>query len=239
MTRTRELHRKPRRETPAPVVALVGYTNAGKSTLFNRLTGADVMAMDKLFATLDPTLRGITLPSGLHIVLSDTVGFISDLPHELVAAFRATLEEVIEADLLLHVRDISHADSAAQKEDVLQVLKSLLSAEELEKNLIEVWNKLDLLPEGASPPVNNGPVATVSALTGAGIPQLVRTLDARLSSRFMETLTVKIPAADGKSLAWLHQHGSVVKQVQRKEVMTVTAQLTHENAARWKKRKDR
>ena len=125
VTRTRELHRKVRRETPYPVVALVGYTNAGKSTLFNRLTGASVLAMDKLFATLDPTMRGLTLPSGQKIILSDTVGFVSNLPTELVAAFRATLEEVLEADILLHVRDVSHPDTLAQKRDVEAVLRGL------------------------------------------------------------------------------------------------------------------
>src|SRR5262249_26853825 len=154
--------------------ALVGYTNAGKSTLFNALTGARVMSMDKLFATLDPTLRSVKLPSGLQIILSDTVGFISDLPHELVAAFRATLEEVAEADLLLHVRDISHPDTAAQKADVLNVLKSLLPEESLERNLMEVLNKIDQLP--GAPPTADG--ALISAKTGAGLDRLLAMTDA-------------------------------------------------------------
>lgn len=146
MKRTRALHRKARHKVPFPVVALVGYTNAGKSTLFNRLTGAEVLAKDMLFATLDPTMRGIVLPGGRKVILSDTVGFISDLPTQLVAAFRATLEEVIEADLILHVRDIAHPDSDAQCEDVLRVLEEIGVSEGARERMIEVRNKIDLLP---------------------------------------------------------------------------------------------
>jgi len=233
VARTRNLHRKTRRDVPYPVVALVGYTNAGKSTLFNRLTHARVMAMDKLFATLDPTLRNVKLPSGLQIILSDTVGFISDLPHQLVAAFRATLEEVVEADLLLHVRDISHADSAAQKADVLEVLGGLLSEEVLETQMMEVWNKIDQLP--ADMPETGG--IAVSALTGAGIDTLLEVLDKRLSELFMTTINITLPVSDGENLAWLYRHGKVLSQKEEDELFHITVQLTHENAARWGKLK--
>jgi GTP-binding protein HflX len=231
VTRTRDLHRKTRRDVPYPVVALVGYTNAGKSTLFNRLTGAKILAMDKLFATLDPTLRQVKLPSGLNIMLSDTVGFISDLPHELVAAFRATLEEVREADLLLHVRDISHPDSNEQKQDVLAVLEELLDEQSVQSTLIEVWNKIDLLDH---PPASNEGIA-VSALTGEGIDALLAELGARLSSLFLTTLDIVLPAEDGEKIAWLYQKGAVLAQEEKDGVMHIKAQLTHENAARWKK----
>jgi len=228
--RTRELNRKVRRDVPYPLVALVGYTNAGKSTLFNRLTKANVVAMDKLFATLDPTLRQVKLPSGLTTMLSDTVGFISDLPHELVAAFRATLEEVREADLLLHVRDIAHPDSSEQKEDVLKVLSSLLDVAEIETRIVEVWNKIDQIDH--SPQKG---VLAVSALTGAGIDALLAALDERLGGMFLTTLKVKIPAQDGEKIAWLYRHGNVLAQKEKDGVLHITAALTHDNAARWKK----
>lgn len=230
VTRTRELHRKKRRDVPYPLVALVGYTNAGKSTLFNRLTKAHVLAMDKLFATLDPTLRQVKLPSGLNIMLSDTVGFISELPHELVAAFRATLEEVIEADILLHVRDISHPDSAEQKEDVMKVLSGLLDSETLHADLMEVWNKTDQLEH---PPAGAG--LAISALTGVGIDKLLVALDARLGDKFMTTLDLEIPAADGERIAWLYSHGSVLVQEERDGVLHIKVTLTKDNVSRWRK----
>jgi len=234
VVRTRELHRKNRRDVPYPIVALVGYTNAGKSTLFNRLTGANVLSMDKLFATLDPTLRMLKLPSGYKVILSDTVGFVSDLPHELVAAFRATLEEVIEADLILHVRDISHEESEAQKADVLEVLAGLLPEEDLEAHMIEVWNKVDKLADSYTLP-GDGHIR-ISALTGQGIEELMEEVEEHLSHQLLATEKITLPLSDGKTLAWLHAHGSIMEQeVVEDNLMDLTVRLTHENLARLKK----
>lgn len=214
--RTRGLHRKARKRVPYPVVALVGYTNAGKSTLFNRLTRSAVLAKDMLFATLDPTLRRVNLPSGRPIILSDTVGFISDLPTHLVAAFRATLEEVAEADIIVHVRDIAHPETEAQKGDVVTVLTDLGLGERLETDMVEVWNKIDLLPaeirESVETDCARAPnQVALSALDGAGIDRLFALLDARITAA-NQVLEVDVDLSDGATLAWLYQHGQVLSR---------------------------
>jgi GTP-binding protein HflX len=215
--RTRQLHRDARARIPYPLLALVGYTNAGKSTLFNRLTGAQVTARDQLFATLDPTMRLIVLPSGLKAILSDTVGFITDLPTMLVAAFRATLEEVLAADLVLHVRDIAHPDSDAQRADVQQVLVELgISAEEQEQRVVEVWNKTDLLTAAQRQAITEeaqrrSNVVMVSARTGAGTADLLALADRRFADR-REIVELDVPHADGALMAWLHERGEVLER---------------------------
>ena len=234
--RTRVLHRKARRRVPYPIVALVGYTNAGKSTLFNALTRAAVKAQDQLFTTLDPTMRGLTLASGRRTILADTVGFISDLPHELVAAFHATLEEVIEADVIVHVRDISHPDSAAQKEDVVAVLHELGVNGKADREPVEVLNKADLLTPEAKAVMNNriarGNVdaVIVSALSGEGLEALSRMLDYRLKED-RGLMTVIIAPEDGRSLAWLYDHGEVVTREDSEEGILLTVRLNPSDAA--------
>lgn len=219
VVRTRELHRAGRRRVPYPVAAIVGYTNAGKSTLFNALTGAGVLAKDQVFATLDPTMREIKLPGGRRIILSDTVGFISDLPTMLVAAFRATLEEVIEADLILHVRDISHQERDAQRADVEQVLCDLgIAVSGPDAHILEVWNKIDRLDPLERDELghmaarrNEAQPALVSAITGEGLPELLLAIDARLSTND-EIVTLIVPVSDGKLLHWLHENTDVIER---------------------------
>lgn len=210
--RTRGLHRTKRQDVPYPVVALVGYTNAGKSTLFNRLTSANVMAEDLLFATLDPTLRGLRLPHGARIILSDTVGFISDLPTSLVSAFRATLEEVLAADLVLHVRDMSHEDAGPQGQDVLRILDELGLDASDPARFLEVWNKVDVLDADAREALvrqtravrREARPAIISALDGRGVETLLDTIEDRITQSRV-VLEVEVPAEDGAALAWLHE----------------------------------
>jgi GTP-binding protein HflX len=233
VVKTRELHRAARRKVPFPLVALVGYTNAGKSTLFNRMTGAEVLAKDMLFATLDPTMRGIVLPSGRKIIASDTVGFISDLPTQLVAAFRATLEEVLEADLILHVRDISHPETAEQAQDVTDILGSLGVKPSVP--VIEVWNKLDLLPPAARADLlpTRADVFPLSALTGEGLAPLL----AAISQVFDEEKTdrtLTLPFSEGRKRAWLHDQGVVQSETTGEDGHHLTVRWTARQAKRFR-----
>jgi GTPase len=214
VVKTRELHRAARRKVPFPVVALVGYTNAGKSTLFNKITGAEVLAKDMLFATLDPTMRGMELPDGQKVILSDTVGFISDLPTQLVAAFRATLEEVLEADLILHVRDISHPESAEQAADVMDILTSL--GVKADTPQFEIWNKLDLVDETAKATLDaqaekSARVFAVSALTGYGVPRLLQAVSDVFEAVKTEA-ELSLDFAQGRAHAWLHAEGVILEE---------------------------
>jgi GTP-binding protein HflX len=235
--RTRGLHRRARQRVPYPVIALVGYTNAGKSTLFNRLTGSRVGARDQLFATLDPTMRLVALPSGRQAILSDTVGFIAQLPTDLIAAFRATLEEVQTADLVIHVRDIAHPESSAQQADVLEVVHDL-GLEHLigEGRLLECWNKVDLLSEEdaarmAADAARRPEVVLVSARTGQGLDDLLAELDRRFAST-AQVVELDLNASDGAGLAWLYRHGTVLSRCDRGERTLLKVALEPADQAR-------
>jgi GTP-binding protein HflX len=237
VARTRGLHRTARKRVPYPIVALVGYTNAGKSTLFNTLTKSQVLAKDLLFATLDPTMRGLKLPDGRNVILSDTVGFIADLPHELIAAFRATLEEVLEADVIVHVRDAAHDESAAQKADVLKVLEEL--GVPPDRSMLEVLNKIDLLEPEQHDGLLRGngrkEAIAVSALTGAGVPALLAALEAMVT-RDNITLTLKLDAADGSALAFAYRHAQVLERRDRGGKISLALRIHPDDLGRFESR---
>jgi GTP-binding protein HflX len=235
--RTRKLHRTARQRVPYPIVALVGYTNAGKSTLFNRITQANVFAEDLLFATLDPTMRQVKLPSGRQIILSDTVGFISDLPTQLIAAFRATLEEVVAADLILHIRDVAHPDTRAQRQDVLSVLEELGISHPLESGImLEVCNKVDSLPPNDLEILENRlkreeAMVAISALSGYGVEVLLARIDEKLGNKG-KVITLDIPAIAGDILAWCYRQGVIVSRCDEQETIHLTLRLTEQEKAK-------
>lgn len=235
--KTRDIQRGARRKVPYPIVALVGYTNAGKSTLFNYLAQSNVMAADMLFATLDPTMRKITLLHGTEVILSDTVGFISDLPHELVMAFRATLEEVLNADIILHVRDIANPDTAIQREDVLKVLDNLgLKDIEYGSDYIEVLNKADLLSQDEllhwkNKTADSADKVLISAVNGSGCNELLTLIEDKLTSEFIEC-KVTLSGADGKTAAWLYENGRVTEVKSQEDENTYTVMISTDNFSR-------
>ena len=230
VVRTRALHRSARKKVPYPIVAFVGYTNAGKSTLFNRLTGADVLEKDMLFATLDPTMRELELPNGQQVILSDTVGFISDLPTQLVAAFRATLEEVLDADLILHIRDIAHPETDAQAENVQEVLDALEIGDAAKEKMIEVWNKSDLLSAERRESLSNAAgrsdeIVLISAIREKGIQALLESIADRLAGH--TTIDVlRLAYNEGSRRAWLFDHNVVEKEEPQKEYVEITVRWT-------------
>jgi GTP-binding protein HflX len=239
VAKTRGLHRAARKKVPYPIVALVGYTNAGKSTLFNRMTGADVFAKDMLFATLDPTMREVELPSGQKIILSDTVGFISELPTQLVAAFRATLEEVLDANLILHVRDIAHPETQAQSDDVSEILEELNVSDDAKDGMVEVWNKTDLLEDDALKNAMNRSgrhekVQAVSAITGQGMDALLNEIENSLRETTMDEV-VQLAFSEGSRRAWLYKQGVVTAEKTKEQMLELDVTWTPKQQAQFKK----
>ena len=235
---TRRLQRTPRQRVPLPLVALVGYTNAGKSTLFNYLTGSNSFVANQLFATLDPRIRKIVLPSGLSIILSDTVGFISDIPTQLIAAFRATLEELEHADILLHIRDIANPENLNQKRDVEQTMEHLNIRKDGEPKVLEVLNKIDLLQEDIKNSLLRSDIKEknrfpISSHTGAGSRELLTAID-KIIARNNDVVDIKIPTSEGAALAWLYRHGTILSRTDSKEKISVKVSMAPSAKARFR-----